>query len=83
MPTADIVDVDGSQVVKLPAGIRFEGRQASVRKVGKALVLEPVKPESWPEGFFEQIAIDEPAFVRPEQGSVRRALADATAPCRG
>ncbi len=70
MPTADIVDVNGSQVVKLPAGVRFDGEQASVRKVGKTLVLEPVKPESWPEGFFEKIAIDDPAFMRPEQGAV-------------
>jgi virulence-associated protein VagC len=70
MPTADIVDIDGGQVVKLPASIRFEARQAFVRKVGKTLVLEPVKPDAWPEGFFDQIAIDDPAFVRPGQGAV-------------
>jgi hypothetical protein len=38
------------------------------RREGEAVILEPVKPSSWPPGFFVRIRIDEPAFTRPEQG---------------
>ena len=32
------------------------------------LILEPLKPTAWPEHFFENIRIDDPAFARPDQG---------------
>ena len=27
-------------------------------------------PEAWPPGFFDRIAIDDPAFARPPQGKM-------------
>ena len=58
------------QAVKLPDGFRFEGDTVSIRREGEAVILEPVKPATWPPGFFENIRIDDPVFARPEQGPV-------------
>jgi hypothetical protein len=30
--------------------------------------FEPLRPAVWPGGFFDNIRIDDPAFVRPPQG---------------
>jgi hypothetical protein len=30
--------------------------------------IETLRPTKWPDGFFDQIRIDDPAFVRPPQG---------------
>jgi hypothetical protein len=35
-----------------------------------AIVLELVKPATWPLGFFEGLRIDDPAFTRPSQGQM-------------
>jgi antitoxin VapB len=70
MKVAEIVQADGAQLVKLPEGFQLEGDIVSIRRQGKAIVLEPVKPATWPPGFFEQIHIDDPAFARPPQGQV-------------
>lgn len=56
-----------SQAVRLPKEFRFEGEEVAIRREGESVVLEPVKPRRWPPGFFEAIAIDDPAFVRPPQ----------------
>ena len=73
MQTAEIFHTDGTQAVKLPDGFRFEGDTVSIRREGEAVILEPVKPATWPLGFFDSIRIDDPAFARPEQGQVPRA----------
>ncbi|HMF37215.1 MAG TPA: hypothetical protein VKF17_11265 [Isosphaeraceae bacterium] len=69
MKVAEIVQADGAQLVKLPEGFQLEGDIVSIRRQGKAIVLEPVKPATWPPGFFEQIHIDDPAFARPPPGA--------------
>jgi antitoxin VapB len=68
MSTAQIVDIGGAQAVKLPDGFRFDADTVSIRREGKAVILEPVKSSTWPEGFFAAIRIDDPKFVRPAQG---------------
>jgi antitoxin VapB len=70
MTTAEIVRTQGTQAVKLPEGFHFEGDVVSIRREGEAVILEPVKAESWPPGFFDAIRIDDPAIARPEQGTV-------------
>jgi antitoxin VapB len=70
MPTAEIIHTDGTQTVKLPDGFHFEGDTVSIRREGEAVILEPVKPATWPLGFFDRIRIDDPGFTRPEQGPV-------------
>jgi antitoxin VapB len=73
MKTAEIIEFDGEQVVKLPREYRFESDTVSIRKEGEEIVLEPLKPESWPVGFFDEIRIDDPAFARPDQGRMQAA----------
>ena len=68
--TAKLVDSDGGQTVQLPQGLRLPGTEVLVRRQGAALVLEPVGPSSWPEGFFDSIRIDDPLFERPPQGEL-------------
>jgi virulence-associated protein VagC len=70
MNVAEIVRVDGFQLVKLPAEFHLEGDTVSIRRQGSAIVLEPAKPATWPPGFFDLIQIDDPAFERPAQGEV-------------
>lgn len=68
MTTAQIIDLDGTQAVRLPEEFRFAAPTVSIRKDGQAVVLEPLKTAAWPPGFFEGICISDPAFARPPQG---------------
>lgn len=68
MSIAEIMQIGGEQAVKLPEGFRFETDTVSIRREGEAVILEPVKSSIWPQGFFEAIRIDDPKFVRPDQG---------------
>jgi antitoxin VapB len=67
---AEIVETPEGQVVRLPAEFRFHTESVSIRREGQAIILEPVKPSTWPDGFFEKICIDDPAFQRPDQGEM-------------
>jgi virulence-associated protein VagC len=70
MKTADIIETGQGQAVRLPEEFRFAVPTVSIRREGEAVILEPLKPTTWPEGFFEKIRIDDPAFVRPSQGAM-------------
>ncbi len=70
MNTAQVIDINGEQAVKLPQEFRVSGEVVAIRKQGEAIVLEPIKPLDWPLGFFEEIRIDDPAFCRPTQGQM-------------
>ena len=63
------MDIGDVQAVKLPKEFHFDGDTVLIRREGEAVILEPVKSSTWPEGFFEAIRIDDPIhFVRPDQG---------------
>jgi virulence-associated protein VagC len=68
MKTAEVIEVQGEPAIKLPKEFRFSGPSVSIRKEGDAVILEPVKPAAWPPGFFDEIRIDDPAFMRADQG---------------
>jgi virulence-associated protein VagC len=70
MKTVEIVDMDNGQSVPLPEEFRFKTKTVSIRRQGDAVILEPVGPSHWPKHFFDDIRIDDPAFVRPNQGSI-------------
>ncbi|HVA50542.1 MAG TPA: hypothetical protein VNH11_29625 [Pirellulales bacterium] len=70
MKTAQVVSFEGEQAIKLPPEFRVSGEALSIRKDGEAIILEPIKAMNWPEGFFQQIRIDDPAFARPPQGEM-------------
>jgi antitoxin VapB len=44
-----------SQAVRLPKQFRFEGDEVEIRKEGDAVILEPVKRSTFPEGYWERI----------------------------
>jgi antitoxin VapB len=68
MSTAEIVDIGGGQAVNFPEEFRFDTDTVSIRREGEAVILEPVRSQIWPDGFFEAIHIDDPKFARPDQG---------------
>jgi virulence-associated protein VagC len=69
MKTVQLVETSSGQMVPLPEEFRFATPTVSIRREGDAVILEPSKSEHWPEHFFADIRIDDPAFVRPDQGS--------------
>jgi len=70
METATVIDEGECQTVRLPKGFHLATPTVSVRHEGETIVLEPLKPKTWPEGFFDSIHITDLAFVRPEQGQL-------------
>ena len=69
MKTATVIETATGQAVCLPDEFRFDTDRVAIRREGNAIVLESPKPAHWPEGFFAAIAINDPAFARPLQGS--------------
>jgi virulence-associated protein VagC len=68
METATFIQEGEGQTVRLPKGFRLSTTTVGVGHEGEAIVLEPLKPSAWPEGFFDAIRITDPAFSRPDQG---------------
>ena len=64
------MNANGSQVIRLPDEFRFAGDAVTIRRDGESVILEPIKSSGWPERFFEDIRIDDPAFTRPSQGKI-------------
>lgn len=57
----------GSQAVRLPKEFRFEGDEVRVRRLGQGIVLEPVTPRAWPQGYWEKMPrIEEVDWTRPD-----------------
>ncbi len=57
-----------SQAVRLPKEFRFDSETVSVRREGKAVILEPT--DEWPEGYVETFAGVPDDFSRPWQGKI-------------
>ena len=70
METATVTNEGETQTVRLPKGYHLPTPIVQVRHEGDAVVLEPMKPHAWPAGFFDEIHITDPAFRRPDQGTL-------------
>jgi antitoxin VapB len=70
MKTAKLFTTGGSQAVRLPREFRFAGEEVSIRRDGRAVILEPKSKRRWPRGFFDTIRITDPEFRRPPQGEL-------------
>ena len=70
MKTAEVIELQGSQAVKLPDDFRFDGESVWISRQGDAVILQPIRSAEWPATFFEDIRIDDPAFRRPDQGPI-------------
>ena len=62
-----------SQAVRLPKEFRFDGDTVSVRREGKAVILEPA--DDWPEDYVESFTGIPNDFSRPRQGKVDKRTA--------
>jgi virulence-associated protein VagC len=67
MATASVTTEGETQTVRLPKGFHLPTPTVEVRQDGRAIVLEPTRPEAWPNGFFDDIHITDPGFERPKQ----------------
>lgn len=54
MATAKLFRNGRSQAVRLPREFRFEGTEVSVRREGDAVILEPLRPRAWPDGYWRR-----------------------------
>jgi antitoxin VapB len=67
--TAKLFINGGSQAVRLPKEFRFDGEEVRVRRVGHAVLLEPLAPGTWPKGYWSRLPrIDDGDWSRPEDG---------------
>jgi tRNA(fMet)-specific endonuclease VapC len=69
METATVTVEGDHQTVRLPKSVHLPSTVV-VRQDGDTVVLEPVRPKTWPERFFDSIHVSDPAFGRPEQGQL-------------
>jgi len=70
MDAATVIQEGDCQTVRLPKGVHLPTGSVFVRQSGESVFLEPIKPKSWPPGFFDSIHITDPAFEHPEQGQL-------------
>jgi len=59
-----------SQAVRLPKEFRFDTETVSVRREGKAVILEP--SDDWPEGYVESFTGVPPGFSRSAPGKIEK-----------
>ena len=60
METATVTREGESQIVRLPKGYYISTPTVGVRHEGEAIVLEPLRPNTWPVGFFDSIQTASP-----------------------
>jgi antitoxin VapB len=44
---AKLFTIGGSQAVRIPKAMRLPGKDVTIRKVGKAVIIEPVAVDEW------------------------------------
>ena len=75
---AKVFKTGGSQAVRLPKEFRVRGREVLIRRVGEAIILEPIRgARGWPDAFraaFE--GPPEPLIERYPQGKHEREKID-------
>lgn len=55
-----------SQAIRLPKAFRFNTKEVSIRKVGSAVILEPLEKSAWPVGYEASFSNVPEDFERPE-----------------
>ncbi len=68
--TAKLFKNGSSQAVRLPRAFRLPGKEASIRREGDKIILEPLVSTRWPRNFLRSIRIEDKAFDRPPQGDL-------------
>ena len=69
---AKIFKSGNSLALRLPRELGAVVGEVRVEAAGDRWIVSPVKPASWPRGFFTRIRFDDPSpFKRPPQGKHR------------
>lgn len=68
---AKVFKSGNSYALRLPRELNPREGEMSVKRVGERWIVEPLKPDTWPEHFFEEIRIEDPSFKRPPQGQMK------------
>lgn len=68
--TAKLFKNGSSQAVRLPRAFRLPGKEASIRREGDKIILEPLVSTRWPRNFLRSIRIEDEAFGRSSQGDL-------------
>ena len=66
MTYARVFQSGNSQAVRLPKEFRFDSEAVSIRRVGSAVILEPL--DEWPLGYVASFAGASSDLERPAQG---------------
>jgi virulence-associated protein VagC len=53
--TAKLFRNGRSQAVRLPKEFRFPGDEVTLRREGDAVVIEPVRRQRWPRGYWSRL----------------------------
>ena len=73
--TAKVFWSGRSQAVRLPKAFRFEGKEVSVRREGRSVILEPIEDEyawldritgPWDADFLKALEEEMPEQERPD-----------------
>jgi virulence-associated protein VagC len=67
METATVTVEGERQTVRLPKSVHLSAT-VLVCQAGEAVILDPAKARTWPEGFFDPINVTDLAFERPARG---------------
>jgi len=69
---AKIFKSGNSLALRLPKELHPSVGEVEIEEVGGRWVVSPLKPASWPKGFFSRIRLTDAApFERPPQGESR------------
>ncbi|MEM1158528.1 MAG: hypothetical protein AAF649_01680 [Verrucomicrobiota bacterium] len=60
-----------SMALRLPRALGAAEGSMLIEKRDDGWLVKPVPETKWPADFFDKICIEDPAFERPDQGTVR------------
>lgn len=66
MPKAKIFWNGRSQAIRLPREFRFQGDEVEIRREGEAVILEPLRRQAWPKGYWKSWGKVPDDFEAPE-----------------
>jgi antitoxin VapB len=58
---ARLFTIGGSQAVRIPKAMRLPGKDVTIRKVGKAVIIEPVAVDEW--AWLAELLPADPDFM--------------------
>ncbi len=69
---AKVFKAGNSLALRLPRELVPKEGEMEIEAVGDRWIVSPIKPVTWPKGFFARIRLTKPGpFKRPPQGEAR------------